>query len=30
MKVGGRSVTAVYLVPEGYERVYDENGDAVT
>jgi hypothetical protein len=29
MRVGGRAVTAVYLVPEGYERVDDENGYTV-
>jgi hypothetical protein len=29
MKVGGRSVIAVYLVPEEYERVDDENGYTV-
>ena len=27
--VGGRRVTAVYLIPEGYERVDDENGYTV-
>jgi hypothetical protein len=27
--LGGRAVTAVYLVPEGYERVDDENGYTV-
>jgi hypothetical protein len=25
MRVGGRAVTTVYLVPEGYERVDDQN-----
>ena len=29
MRVGGRAVIAVYLVPEGYERVDDENGYTV-
>jgi subtilase family serine protease len=29
MRVGGRAVTAVYLVPENYERVDDENGYTV-
>jgi hypothetical protein len=29
MRVGGRAVTAVYLVPEGYERVDDDNGYTV-
>lgn len=29
MRVGGRVVTAVYLVPEGYERVDEENGYTV-
>jgi hypothetical protein len=29
MRVGGRAVTAVDLVPEGYERVDDENGYTV-
>ena len=27
--VGGKRVTAVYLVPEGYERVDDKNGYTV-
>jgi hypothetical protein len=29
MRVGGKAVIAVYLVPEGYERVDDENGYTV-
>ena len=29
MRVGGKAVTAVYLVPEGYTKVDDENGYAV-
>ena len=29
MRVGGRAVTAVYLVPENYERVDDEGGYTV-
>ncbi len=29
VRVAGRAVTAVYLVPEGYERVDDENGYTV-
>jgi hypothetical protein len=27
--VAGKAVTAVYLLPEGYERVDDENGHTV-
>jgi len=27
--VSGKRVTAVYLVPEGYERVEDDNGYVV-
>src|ERR1019366_1817744 len=29
VRVAGRAVTAVYLLPEGYERVDDENGYTV-
>jgi hypothetical protein len=29
MRVGGKAVVALYLIPEGYERVDDENGYAV-
>lgn len=29
VRVAGKAVTAVYLVPEGYERVDDENGYTV-
>jgi hypothetical protein len=29
VRVGGRAVTAVYLIPENYERVDDENGYTV-
>ena len=29
MRVGGRAVVALYLIPEGYERIDDENGYAV-
>ena len=29
VRVAGKAVTAVYLVPEGYERVDDENGSTV-
>ena len=29
MRVGGKAVVAVYLIPDGYERVDDENGYAI-
>lgn len=29
MRVGGRAVTALYLIPAGYQRIDDENGYAV-
>ena len=29
MRVAGKAVTALYLIPEGYNRVDDENGYAV-
>lgn len=29
MRVGGKAVVAVYLIPDGYERKDDENGYAV-
>lgn len=29
MRVAGKAVTALYLIPEGYKRVDDENGYAV-
>jgi hypothetical protein len=29
VRVAGKAVTAIYLVPEGYERVDDENGYTV-
>lgn len=29
VRVAGKAVTAVYLVPEGYEKVDDQNGYAV-
>lgn len=29
VRVGGRAVTALYLVPENYERIDDENGYTV-
>lgn len=29
VRIGGRAVTALYLLPEGYEKADDENGYAV-
>lgn len=29
MRVGGKAVVALYLIPEGYERIDDENGYAM-
>ncbi len=29
MRVAGKSVTALYLIPEGYEKMDDENGYAI-
>lgn len=29
MRVGGKAVTALYLIPEGYEKIDDENGYAM-
>jgi hypothetical protein len=29
MRVAGKAVVALYLIPENYERVDDENGYAV-
>lgn len=29
MRVGGKAVIALYLIPEGYERIDDDNGYAV-
>src|SRR3990167_5565974 len=29
MRVAGKAVTATYLIPDGYERIDDENGYAV-
>jgi hypothetical protein len=29
VRVAGKSVTALYLIPEGHEKIDDENGYAV-
>jgi hypothetical protein len=29
MRVAGKAVVALYLIPEGYERIDDENGYAM-